>query len=57
MTLIPCILRRNLELAREYDSYKLELARVAASKTEYAEIKSRWLDTFIMKVMSAELEA
>ena len=51
------VLRQNLELAREYDDYKLGLAKTAANKTEYAEIKSRWVDTFILKVMSAPVEA
>jgi len=51
------VLRKNLELAREYDGYKLELAGVAADKTEYAEIKSRWLDAFIVKVLSAAADA
>lgn len=40
-------------LAREYDDYKLGLAAVAADKTEYAEMKSRWADTFMVKVVSA----
>lgn len=51
------MLRQNLDLAREYDDYKLWLAKVAANKTEYAEIKSRWIDTFIVKVMSAPVYA
>lgn len=51
------VLRRDHELAREYDEYKLGLAEVAANKTEYAEIKSRWVDTFILKVMSAPFYA
>jgi len=33
------------------------LAKVAADKTEYAAIKSRWVDTFINKVMSASADA
>ncbi len=51
------VLRRNLELAREYDEYKLGLAEVAADKREYAEIKSRWVDTFILKVLGASADA
>ena len=51
------VLRQNLELAREYDDYKLGLAKVAADKREYAETKSRWVDTFIVKVMSAAADA
>lgn len=47
------VLRQNAELAREYDEYKLQLAEAAADKTEYAEIKSRWVDTFILKVLIA----
>jgi len=45
------VLRRNPELAREYDGYKLTLAKVAANKTEYAEVKSRWVDAFLPKLM------
>ena len=41
------MLRRDVELAREYDDYKLGLAQAAADKREYAEIKSRWVDAFI----------
>jgi GrpB-like predicted nucleotidyltransferase (UPF0157 family) len=51
------VLRRDHQLAREYDEYKLGLAEVAANKTEYAEIKSRWVDTFILKVMSTPVES
>ena len=51
------VLRQNSGLAREYDDYKLGLAKVAADKTEYAEMKSRWVDTFIVKVMSAAADA
>lgn len=51
------VLRRHAELAREYDRYKLELAKTAANKADYAAIKSRWLDTFIAKVMSAAGQA
>jgi GrpB-like predicted nucleotidyltransferase (UPF0157 family) len=47
------VLRRNPELAREYDDYKRRLAEVVASKSEYAEIKTRWVDTFMLKVMKA----
>jgi GrpB-like predicted nucleotidyltransferase (UPF0157 family) len=51
------VLRQNFELAREYNDYKLRLAEVAANKTEYAEIKSRWVDTFILKVLSGSVDA
>jgi GrpB-like predicted nucleotidyltransferase (UPF0157 family) len=47
------VLRRNPELAREYDEYKRRLAEVVSDKSEYAEIKTRWVDTFILKVMRA----
>ena len=40
------VLRENAELAREYNDYKLELARKVSDKSEYAEIKSKWVDTF-----------
>jgi GrpB-like predicted nucleotidyltransferase (UPF0157 family) len=45
------VLSQSLELAREYDEYKLNLAKVVANKSEYAEIKSRWLDDFIERVL------
>lgn len=51
------VLRRDRELAREYDEYKRGLAGVAANKTEYAEVKSRWVDTFMLKVLSARVDA
>ena len=51
------VLRRNHELAREYDEYKRGLAAVAANKTEYAEDKSRWVDAFMPKVLSARVDA
>ena len=51
------VLRCNQELAREYDEYKRRLAEVAANKTEYAEVKSRWVDTFMPKVLSARVDA
>lgn len=50
-------LRQNSELAREYNEYKLKLAEVAADKTEYAELKSRWVDTFILKVFGVSADA
>jgi GrpB-like predicted nucleotidyltransferase (UPF0157 family) len=50
------VLRRNHELAREYDEYKRGLAEVAANKTEYAEVKSRWVDTFMLKILSAQID-
>ena len=51
------VLRRDHELAREYDEYKRGLASVAANKTEYAEVKSRWVDTFMPKVLAARVDA
>jgi GrpB-like predicted nucleotidyltransferase (UPF0157 family) len=51
------VLRRNRELAREYNEYKLRLAESASNKFEYAEVKSRWVDTFMPKVMSAPFDA
>ena len=44
------VLSRDLALAREYDRYKLALASTAADKRDYAEQKSRWLDTFVRNV-------
>jgi GrpB-like predicted nucleotidyltransferase (UPF0157 family) len=45
------VLHQNAELAREYNDYKLELASRVSDKSEYAEIKSKWVDTFILKVL------
>ncbi len=44
-------LRQNAELAREYNDYKLELAKKVTDKSEYAEIKSNWVDMFILKIL------
>lgn len=44
------ILREHLDLAREYDDYKRSLADVVTNKSEYAGIKTQWIDTFILKV-------
>jgi GrpB-like predicted nucleotidyltransferase (UPF0157 family) len=45
------VLRRNAELAREYNEYKLSLAKTISDKSVYAEIKTRWVDGFIKKVI------
>lgn len=50
------VLRQNPELAQEYDDSKQRLAKVAANKSEYAEIKTGWVDTFIQKVMRAAVD-
>jgi GrpB-like predicted nucleotidyltransferase (UPF0157 family) len=50
------VLGRNLTLAREYDDYKRALAASRATRAEYAEEKSRWVDTFIEKVRKAASE-
>ena len=44
-------LRENAELAREYNEYKLKLAQKVSNKSEYAEIKTKWVDSFILKVL------
>ncbi len=44
------VLRQNAELAKEYNDYKLELAKRVSDKKEYAEIKTKWVDSFILKV-------
>ena len=44
-------------MAREYDEYKRGLAGVAANKTEYAEVESRWVDAFMLKALSAKVDA
>ena len=44
------VLRDHLDLAREYDDYKLGLAKIVTDKSEYANIKTQWVDTFILKV-------
>jgi GrpB-like predicted nucleotidyltransferase (UPF0157 family) len=48
------VLRQNAELAKEYNDYKLQLAKTVSNKSEYAEIKDKWVDTFIMKVLVSE---
>ncbi len=45
------VLSREVELAKEYSDYKLTLAESVANKSEYAEIKTRWMDSFILKVL------
>ena len=45
------VLRENKELAREYNDYKLELAKTVSTKGEYAEIKTKWVDKFILKIL------
>ena len=44
------VLREHLDLAREYDDYKLNLAEAVTDKSEYARIKTQWIDIFILKV-------
>lgn len=44
------VLREHLDLAREYDDYKISPAKAATDKSEYARLKSLWVDTFILKV-------
>ena len=44
-------LRKNAELAKEYNDYKLELAKRVSNKSEYAEIKTKWVDEFILKIL------
>ena len=45
------VLKSNVELAREYNDYKLELAKRVTDKSDYAEIKSKWVDAFILNVL------
>ncbi|MBX7174269.1 MAG: GrpB family protein [Pyrinomonadaceae bacterium] len=45
------VLSQNAELAKEYNDYKLQLAETVSSKGEYAEIKDKWVDSFIIKVL------
>ena len=44
-------LRENVELPREYHDYKTALAQKVSDKSEYARIKSNWVDTFILKIL------
>jgi GrpB-like predicted nucleotidyltransferase (UPF0157 family) len=46
------VLRENVALAKEYNDYKIELAKRVFSKGEYAEIKDKWVDKFILKIFS-----
>lgn len=45
------VLSQNIEFAKEYNDYKLNLAKKVSSKGEYAEIKDKWVDEFILKVL------
>lgn len=45
------VLSQNAELAKEYNDYKLQLSKTVSSKSEYAEIKTKWVDKFILKVL------
>lgn len=51
------VLRKNLLLAREYDKIKREFAAIATNKMDYAQMKSRWLDSFMLKVSNAATDA
>jgi GrpB-like predicted nucleotidyltransferase (UPF0157 family) len=44
------VLSQNAELAREYSEYKIELAKNNSNKSRYAEIKTKWVDGFILKI-------
>jgi GrpB-like predicted nucleotidyltransferase (UPF0157 family) len=44
------VLSQNVEFAKEYSDYKLKLAKRVSSKSEYAEIKTKWVDKFILKI-------
>lgn len=44
------VLSHNTELACEYNDYKVELAKNISDKSQYAEIKTKWLDTFVLKI-------
>ncbi|MCU0239943.1 MAG: GrpB family protein [Pyrinomonadaceae bacterium] len=46
------VLTENEKLAKEYNDYKIELAQTVSSKKEYAEIKDKWVDKFILKLFS-----
>lgn len=45
------VLSQNAKLAKEYNDYKLTLAKMTTNKSEYAKIKDKWVDTFILKVL------
>lgn len=45
------VLSQNAELAKEYNDYKLALAKTTTNKSEYAKIKDKWVDKFILKVL------
>ncbi|HQU83372.1 MAG TPA: GrpB family protein [Pyrinomonadaceae bacterium] len=48
------ILRANSALAKEYNDYKLKLAAEISSKSEYAAVKDKWLDSFILKITASK---
>lgn len=45
------VLSQNAELAKEYNDYKRQLAATLSSKSEYAEVKNKWVDKFILKIL------
>lgn len=45
------VLTQNAELAKEYNDYKLKLAETISDKSEYAAVKTKWVDKFILKVL------
>jgi len=45
------VLRQNAGLAKEYNDYKLQLAERVSDKSEYAAIKDKWVDEFILKIL------
>lgn len=44
-------LRQNAKLASEYNDYKVKLAQKVSDKSKYAETKSKWVDSFILKIL------
>ncbi len=47
------VLRRDQRLAKEYDAYKLSLAASVSDKMLYAEIKHKWVNGFMSKVLAS----
>lgn len=46
------VLSQNPKLAVEYNDYKLKLTGTTSNKKHYAEMKDKWVDTFILKVFA-----
>ena len=49
-------LKNDPQLANEYNGYKLNLVKTGVRKKEYAGIKDKWMDTFVIKVLGTHTD-